>query len=196
MACPETAARILVLAGILMGAACSIVEGEAIAGLTDGDCAGETKTCPVPGTFDDQQCVSILDPTTSCGVVGNCAPCFFLNGSSTCGPDGTCALESCDFGFRNCLNEVGPDVCQTDTRSDPAHCGDCSRACIATNGIAGCVNATCTIVCTPGFGNCNQNDPTVGDDDGCETPLDTVERCGDCDTVCGDGQSCVEGECV
>jgi hypothetical protein len=175
--------------------ACTLVQGEAVAALSDGDCGPDTKACPVPGTFDDERCVSIFDPTTSCGLVGNCAPCFFENGTATCGPDGTCALESCDFGFRNCAGAVGVDLCQTDTRTDPRHCGDCDRACGANNGVAGCTNATCTIACAAGFGNCNQVDPSVGDDDGCETPLDSNDHCGDCDEVCDAGTQCTLGRC-
>jgi hypothetical protein len=176
--------------------ACSLVEADAVAGLVDGDCGPEAKACPVPGTFDDRRCVSIFDPATSCALVGNCGPCFFPNGSASCGPEGTCVLEACDFGFRNCDDAVGADVCQTDTRTDPDHCGDCGRVCGAENGVAGCVNATCTISCAPGFGNCNQTDQSLGDDDGCETRLDTDAACGVCGRRCEDGTRCVDGQCA
>ena len=184
---------LLVLA--LMAAACSLTEAQAIDALGDGECGADRKACPVPGTLDGLQCVSILDAAYGCAVIGNCSPCTVPNGSASCGQDGTCTFETCDFGFVNCDGAAVADPCQTDVLTDPQNCSECGRQCPAVHGAAGCSNGDCTILCDPGFGNCNQPDQGFGDDDGCETPLTTNEHCGTCGTVCAGGTLCTGGAC-
>ena len=113
------------------------------------------------------------------------------NGSAAC-LNSTCSIGTCNTGFGNC-NGIYADGCETNTTSNPNHCGGCSRTCGAIpNGSAACLNSTCSIgTCNTGFGNCNGLYA-----DGCEINLtNNSNHCGSCGTVCPTGKTCVSGLC-
>jgi hypothetical protein len=54
------------------------------------------------------------------------------------------------------------------------------------------VNGTCTVVCNPGFQNCDGNGAN-----GCETDTSSsATNCGACGHVCPTGGACVAGQCT
>jgi hypothetical protein len=95
-------------------------------------------------------------------------------------------------------NNQGGDGCETKVSSDPSNCGKCGMVCpTIANGVAGCLNAVCTIDhCNMGFADCN-GDPS----DGCETnTLTNPQNCGNCSsrcpTVVNGSTTCMGGTCV
>lgn len=101
-------------------------------------------------------------------------------------------------GLWGCISPPCPDWttrCDdscVDLESDPRHCGICGRSCPdVDNGAALCVDGSCSFVCDPDFGDCDDESET-----GCEAPLNTVEHCGTCEVTCEIGEICAEGRCV
>jgi hypothetical protein len=127
----------------------------------------------------------------------NCGGCgercdLVEHGSGTC-QAGSCALV-CDTGFENCDDSLATG-CETDTRSDPDHCGACDNGCDIPNAEPACVSSTCEIdQCVGSFGDCNAGA-------GCETNTsNSVQHCGDCGEVCSNAGatavSCSGGACA
>lgn len=83
-----------------------------------------------------------------------------------------------------------------DLKSDPEHCGTCTNECtealLGSNATRICRQGTCDYACLPGWGNCDG----YALYNGCEAPLNTVQRCGSCTNSCGEGQKCANGTCV
>lgn len=71
--------------------------------------------------------------TAACGVCGR--TCHTVGEACI---DGSCVVAACTGGFGNC-NAMAADGCETDVRSDPAHCGSCDRSCGGT----ACVDGVC-----------------------------------------------------
>ena len=169
---------------------------------TDVDCGGGTcKACPVGGgCLADSDCQSGVCGEQGCAAptcgdrVRNgdetdldcggpdCAKCvagqLCLTPSDCVGDDcnaGKCAL-SCTAGSASCDGNPG-NGCETDLRTDPEHCGDCSTACSLPNATAGCAGGVCKVEhCVLPFDDCN-GDPS----DGCEANTKTdVDNCGAC----------------
>ncbi len=116
----------------------------------------------------------------------NCGRCD--NNCKDKGNDRICIKGKCDlnlcmpFNLRDCdgLSATGPDGCEVDSATDVNNCGGCGRPCDSTNGKAACTNGQCTIMCSPGFGDCDGLVTT-----GCETNLsDDVAHCGACGVGC------------
>ncbi len=131
-----------------------------------------------------------VDTRTSlshCGVCGRaCAP---TNATGSCAM-GACSIVTCSAGFGDCDGSATTG-CETDTRATPAHCGGCGAACPArAHASSTCAAATCGILCSAGFGDCD-GDAT----NGCETDLSTtVAHCGRCGGACASGV-CAGGVC-
>ncbi len=93
--------------------------------------------------------------------------------------DGSCPLicpEVCDGADNDC-----------DGETDGAAA---ALACDLPHATAQCIKGDCVIEhCTGVYGDCNGVS-----DDGCESPLDTLEDCGICQNAC-DGTSCAGGVC-
>jgi hypothetical protein len=114
----------------------------------------------------------------------NCGGCgracgSVANGASGCS-SGSCAVTSCNGGFRDCNNTV-TDGCETDTRSDAAHCGGCGFRCQSVaNATPSCSSSTCVPVCNGGFANCDNNYAN-----GCEVnTTNDANNCGGCGIKC------------
>lgn len=125
-----------------------------------------------------------------CGGCGNACPEPGPNETAACN-GGTCGT-SCMGGYLNCSDQAAG--CEVNGQTDVSHCGECGNACVqgANSTSVGCVTGACTQSCTNGFDDCDGID-----DNGCERDLQNDElNCGACGEVCGQGQSCVTGECV
>ena len=92
----------------------------------------------------------------------------------------------CTGGLLDCNGEC------VDTSSDMQNCGSCGNTCSYAHAQATCSEGICSMVsCDTDWGDCN-TDPS----DGCETPLDTNDHCGSCDTSCTSPEFCFEGSCT
>jgi hypothetical protein len=75
---------------------------------------------------------------------------------------------------------------------DAGNCGACAGECEANNTGSVCQGGSCVLgTCDANWGNCNDEA-----EDGCETPLATMENCGSCGDVCNSDQICDGNACV
>lgn len=128
-------------------------------------------------------------PSDSCETntsndVNNCAACGnkcpqVAHGTPGCNA-GACGIGSCSGTYRDC-NNTPTDGCETDSASDPLHCGACGQRCDLQNAVAGCSASSCTIAsCVGAYRDCN-NVPA----DGCEiNSASDANNCGSCGNKC------------
>lgn len=138
------------------------------------------------------------------GDINNCGGCnvrCIQRANATppsCG--GASCLDACMNPFHDC-NGVYQDGCETNTDTNPGHCGGCagSGGMVCPQGGGGetgiCVGGNCTLQCARGRGSCDGMHLN-----GCETDTDTDRNhCGGCNIFCADGPSgagaCIEGVC-
>ena len=160
-------------------------------GNDDGNDEDDDATdCEAPEIPCDGTCVDVRTDPEHCGACGTsceddtqCAaglcrrPC-----SDECrDPYESCLGSFCECtpGLTNCAGEC------VDLGTDPAHCGQCERAC---GDDLGCGNG----VCQPA-GCADFPDDCGGE---CTDVQSDRFRCGDCDVACGVDELCIEGECV
>ncbi len=131
-------------------------------GVTNGDetardCGGTR--CPGCKTGD------------ACEKNGDCA-------SAHCG-DGRCQV-SCLPGTAECDGDLAEE-CETNTLTDPDHCGGCGMRCNLAHGAASCVGGTCQVSsCDSPYEDCDR-DPT----NGCEVNLGKdADNCSACGAAC------------
>ena len=145
-----------------------IDDGCEIAPNTNENCGGCGITCTDPAN----PCVKIAPNVWKCGCVPGRIPCV-VKGETVC----------------------------LDPREDNDNCGACNNECDPTNDGAvsypnayyGCKNSECGhLKCQSGWGDCNSK-AGEEDVDGCETFLLDPNHCGDCGTVCAEGQQCLVG---
>lgn len=126
----------------------------------------------------------------NCGACGTrCDAVAHGNGSCE---EGACVIQ-CDTGFASCDGKAS-NGCETDTTSDPAHCGGCTNACSIPNATAACSDSSCVI------GECNTDHLDCTGGAGCETDTSSsVQHCGSCTGVCSNAGaldvSCTSGQC-
>jgi hypothetical protein len=156
-----------------------------------GTCLGEYGDC---NDEPEDGCEIDLTSLTHCG--GCNQSCDFVGSDDVC-IDGTCFAQvgGCEDGYDDCdgQRDNGCEALFTDD-----NCGTCGKLCDTSlpNSAAGthCENAECTLVCAPGFGDCD-DDPQTG----CETPLDSLTHCGACRRACARDNAiptCESGSCA
>jgi hypothetical protein len=134
--------------------------------------------------------------TSLLGDAKHCGSCAIrcdvvAHGTGTCAA-GVCALN-CEGAFDDCDGKVS-NGCETDTTSDPSHCGGCKNACSIPNATPACVNSGCVVdQCTKNHADCNAAD-------GCETDVSSsVQHCGSCTGTCSSAgavtTSCSNAKC-
>lgn len=144
--------------------------------LPSNPCAGGKECC---GGF----CLDTKSDVLNCGACG--VVCSTQNGTPACAI-GVCKW-SCASGFAHCGPVEANTGCETNTRTDPAHCGSCTTPCNLqhANGVA-CSAGQCSYTtCQPFFDNCDNNRAN-----GCECSCG--DKSGDC---CKSGQPCKNGGC-
>lgn len=156
---------------------------------TTGDCDGDpTNGCEVDLTSDESSCAFCGN---SCQLPHATAACSAKPGGN---PIARCVIQSCHLGWEDCDGKPG-NGCEVSVAHDPAACGGCGRSCNATNGVPGCVNGACSLLCNPGFADCDGQL-----DNGCETNLSThPAHCGACQHACSSSAGspvCVAGKCT
>jgi hypothetical protein len=134
---------------------------------------------------------SLTGDPANCGTCNK--QCSNNGGSGVCN-GGTCKTE-CDAGRADCDNNAN-NGCETDTSTNPLHCGICGKTCSSINATPNCENGLCKPICNAGFANCD-GDPN----NGCEVNLNTnVNNCGQCGNVCTNtanatSMTCSSGSC-
>ena len=176
------------------GAACAQLPN-AMAGCMGGACV--VGACN-PGfgncdKMDANGCEADLSSTlANCGACGNACP-MRANVQMSCAA-GKCIDGGCAPGFADCDNNMG-NGCEAKLGSDLSNCGVCGKVCMGMgqNAVAGCVMGACSLVCSAGFGDCDNN---AGN--GCEKDLrGDVNNCGACGKVCpNNAPICQAGVCT
>ena len=154
-----------------------------------------TGTCYIAKCLDGARDCD-QNPANGCEIGNNDAKhcgacstaCSVTNGDPACN-DGVCGIARCHAGYADCDGD--PSACEThaNTLTD---CGDCRVACNdVPNAAPSCESGSCGVGhCNAGYDNCDDRD-----DNGCETPLNSLEHCGGCDVRC-DKASCAGGVCT
>lgn len=111
-----------------------------------------------------------------CGGCGE--SCSSEGGAIPACSTGKCTV-TCEGPFDDCNDEDAErDGCETNTNTNPAHCGGCNQACgTAHVDELGCVNGSCTPVCDDDW--C-VDDPRQG----CTAPVGTARNCSACGDAC------------
>ncbi|MCS6799358.1 MAG: MopE-related protein, partial [Myxococcota bacterium] len=133
-----------------------------------------------------------IDPTVDLDHCGGCGRrCRRTNATARC-TGGVCSIDTCNVGWDDC-NRRDDDGCETSLRT-LTDCGACGIRCARANATATCATGACRIErCNPGWDDCNRRD-----DDGCETPLNTLTDCGACGRTCSlpnATATCASGSC-
>jgi hypothetical protein len=146
-----------------------------------GDCDGnDNNGCEISFSNDPSHC-------------GSCAKsCSTVNGTPSC-VSGACSI-ACAASYGNCDNDAN-NGCETNLKTDILNCNGCGQPCSSVNGTPGCANGVCSITCTSGFKNCDNNAAN-----GCEVNSNTDgSNCGTCGKVCSTNHAtsaCTSGACV
>ncbi len=142
---------------------------------SDGNCAAGCKAAA--------DCAA-TPATPLCDTVGHrCVQCLGPSDcplGKQCSPSGSC-VDGCVAAAPNC---PGADQCCgnlcIDVTSDLSNCGACGRACASAHVTTpACNSKLCAPTCAAGWADCNHPIAPVADD-GCETNVYDVNRCGAC----------------
>lgn len=115
------------------------------------------------------------------GGTGGAMSSSSSSGEPTCDPN----QQMCDGA---CVNVT----------TDPDHCGSCAGVCDppvsgAATGARACSDGTCGVACA---GAAPDTCPPINGGEACVNLKTDPQFCGDCDTHCPGGKTCVNGACV
>ncbi len=169
--------------------------GMACGGATP-NCVPMSRTCALVCPGGTTQCPGILgciDPQSDSNHCGGCGRrCNPANAIGVCFL-GECRVATCAPGFRDCDGNAA-NGCEVNVTSDGNNCGDCNRRCALAQASSMCRSGSCVITgCSAGYGDCDRLNFN-----GCESPLNTVARCGNCATTCMAANAtpaCIGGMC-
>jgi len=107
--------------------------------------------------------------------------------------EGQCLLVECEGEFVDCDGDP-ENGCEASLESTE-HCGLCGARCELDHARARCTQGACELDrCDDGYGDCDGSSAN-----GCETPLDSLNHCGDCEVSCGGVANgfpgCIGGSC-
>ncbi|MEI8254886.1 MAG: FG-GAP-like repeat-containing protein [Deltaproteobacteria bacterium] len=135
-------------------------------------------------------CEADITTATQCGQCGHACAAPAPLCSMLAGAAGYACSDGCAAGTTGCGTSC------VDAQRDPNNCGSCGHVCPpAANGSPACLAATCSLTCSPGFGNCD-----LALANGCERDLGSdPDHCGACGTVCAapanGTPACLVGAC-
>ena len=120
-----------------------------------------------------QACKDLMNDPNNCGQCGGIA------GTRPCDPGQICSAGKCVLTCPSTLATCG-GTC-TSTQYDPANCGACGASCGPyANATATCAAASCQLLCTGSFADCDKNPAN-----GCEADLSSDSaHCGGCLNAC------------
>lgn len=109
--------------------------------------------------------------------------------------DGVCCNTECGAACHACNTGGSVGSCEElPFAADVDNCGSCAAPCSDAHILAACSGGQCTGTCVGIWADCNLDKRS----DGCETRLDTVEDCGECQASCSTNHvaaACTDGEC-
>ena len=159
---------------------------------------GENQICAVDPDFGNYICQCSSGLTNCSGVCvdlrtnNNCFSC-----GNICPNNSYCNITIgdcvCDSDYHNCDGDFAGNGCETSILT-PSNCGGCGIVCsnLIENATSSCLAKECVLdLCYVGLGDCD-NDIL----NGCESPLDSFDNCGACNSKCKDNQHCSSGVCV
>lgn len=163
-------------------------------GSADAWCKAGYKSCNSNQPEGCETCVAT--DVNNCGDCGKKCP-VYPNSTPTCS-NGWCG-SYCNWGWKDCNNNLQKDGCEVYVESDVNNCGWCGNKCPgAPYAYAQCSGGKCSLVCDSGWANCDNN---WGN--GCETDTgNDVNNCGWCGNKCvqptyyGGETVCSNGKCV
>lgn len=125
------------------------------------------------------------DPSNGCerriGTLSDCSDCDIacaLDHAVEACEYQSCRLVSCDSGWGDC-DDNSATGCEASLLT-PDRCGQCATECALDHATESCVDGRCELgLCDVGWGDCDGQAAT-----GCETPLDTLDNCGQCNERC------------
>jgi len=144
---------------------------------TDGACgfACETGFTDCDGDAANGCEADIVSDPLTCGGCGR--PCPMRFGTTPRCTDSACTYD-CGGGLSDCDGSEA-NGCETNTTSDPLHCGSCAPCADRAGTTASCGGGVCAYACVAGSGDCD------GDrSNGCEADLSAPATCGSCTNVC------------
>lgn len=158
------------------------------AGACSGACSTGYSDCNSDKLTDGCE----TNTSTDASHCGGCnVACSSANVASPHCSGGVCD-STCSANYADCNSDKRTDGCEINVETDPNHCGNCTSVCSSSNMATRTCSGSCNGTCVTGFLDCNDDKQT----DGCETDGRIDEQhCGDCETVCADGESCVNGNC-
>ena len=137
-----------------------------------------------------------VNTNTSVNNCGSCGTaCNLPNATPACS-NGACVIAQCAAGFSDCDGNP-TNGCEVNTNTSTGNCGGCGQACSTNHGSPTCSAGACTIICTPGFADCNNQVS-----DGCEVNTATnVNNCNGCGaafacSAAGGTPACVNSMCT
>jgi hypothetical protein len=148
------------LAAALVTVACNAILDNKDAEFTTTDAGCST------GYLCGRLCVQPGDPAYGCQIGAACQACpGIAHGTRGCDDTGSCTTAACDPHYAHC--DSSPEGgCETNTATDPSHCGGCDNAC--PPGVA-CVDGGCAASCVP---------PNTACVDGCFDLSSDPDHCG------------------
>ena len=105
------------------------------------------------GLFSDGCEVNTNTSLANCGACNQACSLPFATPMCT---SGTCQVQSCNPGYRNC-NAVTSDGCEVNVTNDPNNCGACGTVCSRPNTAPSCASSTCSFTCLPNFWDLDGN---------------------------------------
>lgn len=124
--------------------------------------------------------------SANCGACGNDCGGKPGVGTAHCAA-GVCVVDTCAADRGDCDTD-GETGCESDLLTDAAHCNSCINTCQPLHGAPTCGAGACSIVCVPGFADCDDSPAS-----GCEADLSAIDSCGRCANRCT--TMCAAGYC-